>query len=283
MPANCLSRVVTGDTRRAAGFEPCRDRLHAPCCRWWFRRCASRAVSRSCRARRSARRARRGWSRSGPAVAAAARPGRARSTPVRNVAAAHWRSSARGRPSHTRPGARDRAGPEGPGRHPRRFAYMAAAIARRAPPGLLEGVLVPAPAHPERMRRHGHNQAREHRRGARPRRRACPSGTSWHAGRAACGRWGWSGTPAGRTPRGGIIAGAGLGDGSPGGARGRRLHDRLHARRVRCARCRAAGSGPVTAVCFARTVRAIGCRWRRSRGARSMGRTCNSRIRTTRR
>ncbi|MGH2979423.1 MAG: hypothetical protein ACRDLQ_07275, partial [Solirubrobacterales bacterium] len=39
--------------------------------------------------------------------------------------------------------------------------YMAEAIARRAPPGLLAGILVPAPAHPERIRRHGHNQARE--------------------------------------------------------------------------------------------------------------------------
>jgi predicted amidophosphoribosyltransferase len=38
--------------------------------------------------------------------------------------------------------------------------FMAAAIGGRAPSGLLEGVLVPAPAHPERMRRHGENHAR---------------------------------------------------------------------------------------------------------------------------
>jgi predicted amidophosphoribosyltransferase len=37
--------------------------------------------------------------------------------------------------------------------------YMAGAIARRAPPGLLDGVLVPVPAHRERLRRHGQNQA----------------------------------------------------------------------------------------------------------------------------
>ena len=38
-------------------------------------------------------------------------------------------------------------------------SYMAAADRARAPAGVLEGVLVPAPAHPERIRRHGHNQA----------------------------------------------------------------------------------------------------------------------------
>jgi predicted amidophosphoribosyltransferase len=38
--------------------------------------------------------------------------------------------------------------------------YMAEAIAGRAQPALPAGILVPAPAHPERMRRHGTNQAR---------------------------------------------------------------------------------------------------------------------------
>jgi len=39
--------------------------------------------------------------------------------------------------------------------------WMAAAIAARAPPGLLGGVLVPAPAHRERLRHQGQNHAGE--------------------------------------------------------------------------------------------------------------------------
>jgi predicted amidophosphoribosyltransferase len=41
------------------------------------------------------------------------------------------------------------------------ISYMAGAIVSRAPPRLLEGLLVPVPAHRERMRRQGQNQARE--------------------------------------------------------------------------------------------------------------------------
>jgi ComF family protein len=37
--------------------------------------------------------------------------------------------------------------------------FMAGEIASRAPPGVLAGTLVPVPAHPERHRRHGMNQA----------------------------------------------------------------------------------------------------------------------------
>ena len=44
---------------------------------------------------------------------------------------------------------------------------------------------------------------------------------------------------------------------------------------------RAAGSGPVTAVCFARTRPCRGCRWRRAGGRRSMGENLHIRIRTT--
>jgi predicted amidophosphoribosyltransferase len=47
------------------------------------------------------------------------------------------------------------------GAHTRAVEYMARAIVRRAPPGLLAGVLVPAPAHAERVRRHGQNHAHE--------------------------------------------------------------------------------------------------------------------------
>ena len=41
----------------------------------------------------------------------------------------------------------------------RSAAFMGAEIASRAPPGLLHGTLVPVPAHPERRRREGSNQA----------------------------------------------------------------------------------------------------------------------------
>ena len=131
--------------------------------------------------------------------------------------------------------------------------YMAAAMARRAPPGLLEGVVVPAPARPERMRRYGANQAREI---AEALGRACglpvwdvlarrpgglrQVGLERHARRA--------------NPRGGIIAGAGLGDGTRAV-----LVDDVYTTGSTLDACaaalRVAGTGPVTAICFARTVR----------------------------
>jgi predicted amidophosphoribosyltransferase len=131
--------------------------------------------------------------------------------------------------------------------------YMATAIARRAPPGVLDGVLVPAPAHPERLRRHGHNQARAlaaalgritglpvcealvRRPGGRRQ-----VGLERHARRANAQGW--------------IAAGSGV----PAGARAVVVDDvyTTGATLDACARALgAAGSGPVTAVCFARTVR----------------------------
>jgi len=131
--------------------------------------------------------------------------------------------------------------------------YVAGAIARRCPPGLLGGVLIPAPAHPERMRRHGANQAHEI---AEALGRACglpvwdvlarrsggirQVGLERHARRS--------------NPRGEIVAGAGLGEG-----RRAVLVDDVYTTGSTLDACaaalRAAGSGPVTAVCFARTVR----------------------------
>jgi predicted amidophosphoribosyltransferase len=132
--------------------------------------------------------------------------------------------------------------------------YMAGAIARRAPPGLLGGILVPAPPHPARMRRHGHNQARAmaealgrvaglplrdvlaRRPGGRPQ-----VGLERHARRV--------------NARGGIVVRA-----EPAGATPVVLVDDVYTTGSTLDACaaalRAAGSGPVTAVCFARTVRA---------------------------
>jgi predicted amidophosphoribosyltransferase len=134
--------------------------------------------------------------------------------------------------------------------------YVAAAIARRASPELLGGVLVPAPARPERMRRHGANQAHEI---AEALGRACglpvwdvlarrpgglrQVGLERHARRA--------------NPRGEIVAGAGLGEGTRAV-----LVDDVYTTGSTLDACaaalRAAGSGAVTAVCFARTVRGSG-------------------------
>jgi predicted amidophosphoribosyltransferase len=131
--------------------------------------------------------------------------------------------------------------------------YMAAAIARRAPPGALGEVIVPVPPHRERMRRHGHNQAREladalgrlaglpvhdvlaRRPGGRGQ-----VGLERHARRANALGW--------------IVASAGL----PAGARAV-LVDDVYTTGSTLDACAAAlrpeSRGPVTAVCFARTVR----------------------------
>jgi predicted amidophosphoribosyltransferase len=136
--------------------------------------------------------------------------------------------------------------------------FMATAIARRAPPGALAGVLVPAPAHPERIRRRGDNQARELaaalarltglpvrdvlglRAGARRQ-----VGLERHARRLNA-----QGRIAARAP-------------VPRGARIVLVDDiyttgaTLDAGATALA---AAGAGPVTAVCFARTVRGVDVR-----------------------
>jgi predicted amidophosphoribosyltransferase len=130
---------------------------------------------------------------------------------------------------------------------------MARAIARHAPPGLLEGVLVPAPAHAERVRRHGHNQARDiaaelcritgrpvsdllaRRPGARRQ-----VGLERHARRGNARGW--------------ILARPGIEAGAQAV-----LVDDVYTTGSTLDACaaalRAAGSGAVTAVCFARTVR----------------------------
>jgi len=133
-------------------------------------------------------------------------------------------------------------------------SYMATAISARAPAGVLEGVLVPAPAHPERVRRHGHNQAADlaealRRRTGMPVRQVL-------ARRPGARRQVGLERPARRAnARGGIVACEGL----SAGARAVVVDDVYTTGSTldACAAAlRAAGSGPVTAVCFARTVRA---------------------------
>jgi predicted amidophosphoribosyltransferase len=133
-------------------------------------------------------------------------------------------------------------------------SYVAEAIARRAPPGLLNGILVPAPAHPERMRRDGHNQARELARAlgrvaglpvrdvlARRPGGLRQVGLERHARRANAQGW--------------ILARVGL-TGSSSAVVVDDVYTTGSTVDACAAALRAAGSGPVTAVCFARTVRA---------------------------
>jgi predicted amidophosphoribosyltransferase len=131
-------------------------------------------------------------------------------------------------------------------------SYMAAAMSGRAPSGVLEGTLVPAPAHPERIRLHGQNQAREladalGRVTGRPVRLALARRPG---GRRQVGLE----RPARRANAQGIVAREDLGAGTPVV-----LVDDVYTTGSTLDACaaalRAAGSGPVTAVCFARTVR----------------------------
>jgi predicted amidophosphoribosyltransferase len=131
-------------------------------------------------------------------------------------------------------------------------SYMAAAMSGRAPSGVLEGTLVPAPAHPERIRLHGQNQARElaealSRVTGRPVR---PALARRPGGRRQVGLE----RPARRANAQGIVARDDLGAGTPVV-----LVDDVYTTGSTLDACaaalRAAGSGPVTAVCFARTVR----------------------------
>jgi predicted amidophosphoribosyltransferase len=159
--------------------------------------------------------------------------------------------------------------------------FMAAAIARRAPCGVLDGVLVPAPAHPERMRRHGQNQAWMLARAlgrltglpvrevlARRAGGLRQVGLERHARRANARGW--------------ILASGSL----PPGTRAVLVDDVYTTGSTldACAAAlRGAGSGPVTAVCFARTVRASSLPWRGAVTPRSMGEDQHRRFRTTRR
>jgi predicted amidophosphoribosyltransferase len=132
--------------------------------------------------------------------------------------------------------------------------YMAGAIARRAPPGLLEGVLVPAPAHPARLRRHGENQAR-----ALAQALGCITGMPVRdvlARRPGGLRQVGLERRARRVnAQGWIVAGAGVAPDTPAV-----LVDDVYTTGSTLDACAAAlkgrRAGPITAVCFARTVRA---------------------------
>jgi predicted amidophosphoribosyltransferase len=133
-------------------------------------------------------------------------------------------------------------------------SYMAAAMSRRAPPGVLEGVLVPAPAHPDRIRRHGHNQAGELAEALR-RLTGMPMRQVLARTPGARPQVGLERPARRANARGGIVAR----DELPAGVRAVLVDDVYTTGSTldACAAAlRAAGSGPVTAVCFARTARA---------------------------
>ena len=133
-------------------------------------------------------------------------------------------------------------------------SYMAAAISARAPAGVLEGVLVPAPAHPERIRRHGHNQAADLAEALR-RRTGMPVRHVLERRPGARRQVGLERPARRANPQGGIVVSGAL----PAGARAVVVDD-VYTTGSTLDACavalRTAGSGPVTAVCFARTVRA---------------------------
>ena len=132
-------------------------------------------------------------------------------------------------------------------------AYMAGAIARRAPPGLLEGVLVPVPAHRERTRRHGQNQAEALAR-ALSRATALPVRDVLTRAPGAPHQVGLPRAARQANARGSI----GVAHGIVQGGRAV-LVDDVHTTGSTLDACaaalRAAGAGQVAAVCFARTVR----------------------------
>jgi predicted amidophosphoribosyltransferase len=143
-------------------------------------------------------------------------------------------------------------------------SYMAAAISAHAPAGVLEGVLVPAPAHPERIRRHGHNQAEDLAEALR-RRTGMPVRHVLERRPGARRQVGLERPARRANPRGGIVASGAL----PAGARAVVVDDVYTTGSTldACAAAlRTAGSGPVTAVCFARAVRTA-VPLARSRGA----------------
>jgi ComF family protein len=143
--------------------------------------------------------------------------------------------------------------------------FMADAIARRARPPLPAGVLVPAPAHPERIRRHGSNHARAL---AQALGRVTGSPVRDVLARRPGGarQVGLERRARGANPRGSIRARTRLAD-RPSVV----LVDDVYTTGSTLDACalalKAAGSGPVAAVCFARTVRAPGTVAGRSAGA----------------
>jgi predicted amidophosphoribosyltransferase len=132
-------------------------------------------------------------------------------------------------------------------------AFMAAAIVRGAPPGLLCGALVPAPAHPERMRRHGQNHSRTLAE-ALGRRTGLPVLEALGRRPGGLRQVGLERRARNLNARGWIVPRASF----PPGGRAVLVDDvyTTGSTMDACAAAlRTAGSGPVTAVCFARTAR----------------------------
>jgi predicted amidophosphoribosyltransferase len=134
----------------------------------------------------------------------------------------------------------------------RSAAWMAAAIACRAPPGVMGGVLIPAPAHGERMRRQGHNHACELAR-ALGRRTGLPVADVLARRPGGRPQAGLAGRARRANVRGRVVLDAMA---PPGRAL---IVDDVYTTGSTLDACaaalRAAGTGPVSAVCFARAVR----------------------------
>ena len=215
------------------------DRSPARSCRWSSRRCASRVASRSCRVRRSARRARPRWSRSAPCCR---RCGAPLPCPVDACPECRGRGLAFERAwapfAYTGPARDVVLALKGRGLHVRRRLHGRGASRARAPPGCSRACSSPPGAsRADAARTATTRPASWPRRSARRTGLPVRARAGAQAGRAAAGRPGAARPPRERarldrgarpTCRAGTRVGAGR----------RRLHDRLD---PRCLRGGAAG------------------------------------------
>ena len=208
-------------------------------CRWWSRRCASRAASPSSAAERCAPTA--------PTRSCRSRPGQA----------AHRSAAlARAWAPFSYEGVARRVVMALKARSATQAARFMAARDRgaRARPGCSTRVLVPVPGQPAGNRRRGFDHAHAIARELGPRSPASQvAGALRRAPVRRAGRARPRRAP-GQRARLGQRAAAGGAARRPGDPRGRRLHDRRDPRRLRAGAARR-GRGEAVAVCFARTVR----------------------------